>query len=83
MLINFIVDARCDNLSTTVNRNITCSSGKVGVGYTGDTCNFTCGNDSQLETRTCQSNGSWNGSICRKGTYHNSCVISYVELLYV
>ena len=34
---------RCDDLSTPANGDITsCSSGRVGVGYKGDTCSFTC-----------------------------------------
>ena len=49
-----------------------CSSGRVGVGYEGDTCSFTCNTGYELTgsvTRTCQNDGSWNGSdvVCRKG----------------
>ena len=67
------VDIRCDILSTPSNGGMSCSSGRVGVGYEGDTCSFTCNTGYELtgiDTRTCQSNGSWNGtvSICRKGT---------------
>jgi len=51
---------------------MSCSSGRVGVGYEGDTCNFTCNTGYELtgnEIRTCQSSGIWNGSevMCRKG----------------
>ena len=59
-------DVRCDNLSTPANGEITsCSSGRVGVGYEGDTCSFTCNTGYELTgsgERTCQSDGSWSGS---------------------
>ena len=44
---------------------MSCSSGRVGVGYEGDTCSFTCNTGYELtgsDARTCQSDGSWNGS---------------------
>ena len=44
---------------------ISCSSGRVGVGYEGDNCSFTCNTGYELtgsNTRTCQSDGSWSGS---------------------
>jgi len=68
-----ISDIRCDNLSTPSNGEITsCSSGRVGVGYEGDTCSFTCNTGYELtdsNTRICQTNGSWSGSddVCRRG----------------
>ena len=42
------------------------------MGYAGDTCSFTCNTGYELtgsDIRTCQSNGSWNGSsdVCRIG----------------
>jgi len=51
---------------------MSCSSGRVGVGYEGDTCSFTCNTGYELigsDNRTCQSNGRWSGSesICRQG----------------
>ena len=50
-----------------------CSSGRVGVGYEGDTCSFTCNTGYELtgsDTRTCQSDGSWSGSdVCRRGMF--------------
>ena len=58
---------------TIVNGEImSCSSGRVGVGYEGDTCSFTCNTGYELtgsDTRTCQSNGSWSGTdeMCRRG----------------
>ena len=53
---------------------MSCSSGRVGVGYEGDTCSFTCNTGYELtdsDTRTCQSDGSWSGSdaTCRRGNY--------------
>ena len=67
-----LLDIRCDNLSTPANGEITCSSGRVGVGYEGDTCSFTCNTGYELtgsDTRTCQSDGSWSGTeaICIEG----------------
>jgi len=68
------VDIRCDILSTLSNGNMSCSSGRVGVGYEGDTCSFTCNTGYELtgsDNRICQSDGSWSGSdaVCRKGKY--------------
>ena len=64
---------------------MSCSSGRVGVGYEGDTCSFTCNTGYELtgsDTRTCQSNGSWNGTddVCRRGK--NSCIINVACLNY-
>ena len=66
-------DVRCDNLLISVSGSVSCSSGKVGIGYEGDTCNFTCNTGYELtgsNSRTCQSDGSWSGSdvVCRKGS---------------
>ena len=44
---------------------MSCSSGRVGVGYEGDTCDFTCNRGYKLTgsgQRVCQSDGSWSGS---------------------
>jgi len=51
-----------------------CSSGRVGVGYEEDICSFTCNTGYELtgnKTRTCQSDGIWNGNevMCRKGQH--------------
>ena len=51
---------------------MSCSSGRVGVGYEGDTCSFTCNTGYELtgsDTRTCQSDGSWSDTeaMCREG----------------
>ena len=79
------IGIRCDNLSAPANGEITsCSSGRVGVGYEGDTCSFTCNTGYELtgsDTRICQSNGSWSGSdvVCRRGNIRNRhlCIIQY------
>ena len=69
----FYTDIQCSVLSTPVNGDIvSCSSGRGGVGYEGDTCSFTCNTGYELtgsDTRTCQSNGSWSGNIatCKRG----------------
>ena len=73
----FIVDIQCDHLSTPANGEIaSCSSGRVGVGYEGDMCSFTCNTGYELtgsDTRTCQSDGNWNGTktTCRGGNVIN------------
>ena len=44
---------------------MSCSSSREGVGYEGDTCNFTCNTGYELigsNQRTCQSDGRWSGS---------------------
>ena len=61
--IYFTVDPNiCEDLSTPANGEITsCSSGRVGVDYEGDTCSFTCNTGYELTgnyTRTCRSDGS-------------------------
>ena len=72
-----LIDVQCDNLSTPANGEIiSCSSGRVGVSYDRDTCSFTCNTGYELtgsDTRTCQSDGSWNGidTMCTRG----KCVI--------
>ena len=75
MLITVLpyLDIRCDNLPTPANGEITsCSSGRVGVGYEGDTCSFTCNTGYELtgsDTRTCQGDGIWSDSdvVCGRG----------------
>ena len=79
VLLCFInnLDIQCDNLSTPSKGQITsCSSGRVGVGYEGDTCNFTCNNGYELtgsDARTCQRDGSWSGNngTCNPGIVYN------------
>ena len=72
------IDIRCNDLSSApANGEISsCSSGRVGVGYEGDTCSFTCNTGYELtgnDTRTCQSDSSWSGSddMCRRGNQLN------------
>ena len=70
-MYSFTVEIRCDDLSLPANGMMSCSSGRVGVGYEGDTCSFTCNTGYELtgsSERTCQSNGSWSGSLV-------SCII--------
>ena len=64
------LDIQCNNLAT--GEITSCSTGRVGVGYEGDTCNFACNTGYELtgnNTRTCQSDGSWSGNhdVCRRG----------------
>jgi len=45
---------------------MSCSSGRVGVGYEGDNCSFTCNTGYNLtgsEIRTCQNSGDWSGDV--------------------
>ena len=70
-ILNLIADIQCNNLSVPDNGNMSCPSGKV---YTGDACSFTCITGYELtgnDTRTCQSDGSWNGSdnFCLRGKF--------------
>ena len=49
-----------------------CSLGDDGIPTDEDTCSFTCDTGYKLtgsDTRTCQSDGSWDGSeiICKRG----------------
>ena len=87
ILCYYVIDIQCHNLSTPANGEImSCSSGRVGVGYEGDTCSFTCNTGYELTgndtARTCQSDGSWSGTddVCRRGK--NSCIINVTCLNY-
>ena len=59
-----------------------CSSGSIGVGYEGDTCNFTCNTGYELtgsNTRTCQSDMSWSGSdVCSRGEHFTYIILSII-----
>ena len=83
----------CPSLTDPNNGTITCSQEDDGVPSYEDTCNFTCNTGYELtgsDTRTCQSNGSWNGSeaICSRGMYvstymsHDCCFSSATLHLY-
>ena len=68
----YATDIQCRNISTPANGEMSCSSGRVGVDYDRDTCSFTCNTGYELtdiDTRTCQSDGSWSGSdvTCGRG----------------
>ena len=84
----FTADIQCNNLTTPTNGNISCSSGNDGVGYEGDTCNFTCNTGYEVtgsDARTCQSDGRWSGSdtMCRRGNHHimiNLCASLIIQL---
>jgi len=71
------------DLSTPFNGEIaSCSSGRVGVGYEGDNCSFTCNSGYELtgnDTRTCQSDQSWSGSddLCRRGTVCSDSTVHF------
>jgi len=64
----------CDNLTDPNNGMINCSLGSDGVLSYEDTCNFTCKAGFKLtgsDTRTCQSNGHWNGTqtMCKRSKF--------------
>ena len=68
---NFLL-VTCPLLSDPNNGMINCSLGDDGVPSYEDTCNFTCEIGYELsgsESRTCQINGIWSGSIamCTRG----------------
>ena len=65
----------CSSLTNPNNGVINCSLGDDGVSSYEDTCSFTCNTGYELtgsDTRTCQSNGSWNGRnvTCGRGNYY-------------
>ena len=69
---SYIFTVKCEQLTNTNNGMIDCSLGDDKVPSYEDTCIFTCNTGYELtgsDTRTCQSDGSWNGSnaACRKG----------------
>ena len=78
----------CPSLDNPSNGVISCSLGDDGVSSYEDTCSFTCDTGYELsgsDTRTCQSNGSWSGSIamCSRGKYMASyvCIIQRVHYI--
>ena len=67
-----VVIVPCSNLTQPNNGMANCSLGNEVFSYE-DTCSFTCNTGYELTgsyTRTCQSDGSWNGSEtnCNRGT---------------
>jgi len=73
-LFIYVYSVSCPSLTDPNDGMMTCSLGDVGVPSYEDTCSFTCNTGYELtgsNTRTCQSNGSWNnsGGVCRKSMY--------------
>ena len=67
------ISVPCPSLTDPGNGAMDCSLGDDGVPSYEDTCSFTCNTGYELtnsDTRTCQSDGSWNGSdvACNRGT---------------
>ena len=78
-LMCFII-VSCPLLSEPSNGMINCSLGDDGVPSYEDICSFTCNTGYGLngsESRTCQSDGSWNGSIamCTRGKHNITSVM--------
>ena len=70
----YFTTVNCLLLSNFENGNTNCALGADGVPSYEDTCSFTCNTGYELtgsNTRTCQSDGSWSGSVdmCRRGKY--------------
>ena len=68
----FYLLVTCPSLSDPSNGMISCSLGDDGILSYEDTCSFTCDTGYELtdgDTRTCQSDGSWSGSVavCSRG----------------
>ena len=78
----------CPSLPDPSNGMMNCSLGDDEVPSSGDTCSFTCDTGYELtgsDTRTCQSDGSWSGSIamCSRGEWFfmQQCCIKSVTAL--
>ena len=61
---------------------INCSLGDDGVPSYEDTCSFTCNTGYEVtgsDTRTCQSDGNWNGNEtnCHRGIYSTKYNLDY------
>ena len=79
----FIVN--CPSLTNPNNGTINCSLGDDEVPSYEDTCSFTCNTGYELtgsDTRTCQSDGSWDGSdaMCRRGKFTYSIHVQMLKL---
>ena len=75
-----ILLASCPSLDNPSNGTVNCSLGDDEVPSYEDTCNFTCDTGYELtgsDTRTCQSNGSWSGSIAMCG--RGELLLTYVH----
>ena len=76
--MNGVVLVSCLPLDSPGNGLIKCSLGDDEVPSYEDTCNFTCNTGYELtgsDSRTCQSDGSWNGSIamCSRSEWFLIC----------
>ena len=79
----------CPMLTNPSNGMISnCSLGDDKAPSYKDTCSFTCNTGYELtgsDTRTCQSDGRWNGSdaVCRRGEYaiamHSYVIVAIIE----
>ena len=73
MYVHFVVSlVSCPPLTDPSNGVISCLLGDDGVYSYEDTCSYTCNTGYELtgsDTRSCQSDGSWNGSddVCQRG----------------
>ena len=73
MPMMFVFKVQCPVLSNPMNGDMYCllMDGIMAPSY-GEICTFACNTGYELtgsDTRTCQSNGSWNGTdtICKRG----------------
>ena len=74
----------CPALNDPSNGMLNCSLGDDGVPSYEDTCSFTCNTGYNLTgsgSRTCQSDGTWSGSVvmCSRGKWF----IHHVQLLFL
>jgi len=95
MLATVCLIVTCPPLTDPDNGTIVCLLEDDGVSFYEDTCSFTCNTGYKLtgsDTRTCQSDGSWSGSvtICNQmeGTdflfnhaYSNPCKLIKLDVI--